>query len=325
MQPDFGNLHLGIILAPAVNMNKLLVVCGPTATGKTDLALKLAKLLDGVLVSADSRQVYKHMDIGTGKDLERVGRIYGYDIALPRQEYSVAQYLEYTKKIVKKIWSSNKLPILVGGTGLYIKAVVDGIETANIPRNKLLRQSLEAKGVSELYDILASDDPVRAANMNSSDRKNPRRLIRAIEIAIGTMDSKKVRSIKGLAADTLFIGLTAPKDFLNKRIFLRVEKRIDQGIEREIEFLLKHGVTWDMQSMNSLGYKQFKEHFEEGKSIDEVISEWIREEGKYAKRQMTWFKKDKRVKWFDVSDSKYLKKVEALTQNWYTTPNAKKN
>ena len=306
-------------------MKKLLVVCGPTATGKTDLALKMANLFNGELISADSRQVYKHMDIGTGKDLERVGIIYGYDIALPWQEYSVAQYLEYAKKAVKKIWSSNKLPILVGGTGLYIKAVIDGIETANIPRNKLLRQSLEKKDVSELYDILASDDPVRAANMNSSDRKNPRRLIRAIEITIGTMDSKKVKSIKGLAANTLFIGLTAPKDFLNKRISGRVEKRIDQGVEREIEFLLKHGVTWDMQSMNSLGYKQFKEHFEEGKSIDEVISEWIREEGKYAKRQMTWFKKDKRVKWFDVSDSKYLKKVEALTQNWYTTPNAKKN
>ena len=306
-------------------MKKLLVICGSTATGKTDLALRLSRLLNGVLVSADSRQVYKHMDIGTGKDLERVGIIYGYDIALPWQEYSVAQYLEYAKKAVKKIWSSNKLPILVGGTGLYIKAVIDGIETANIPRNKLLRQSLEKKDVFELYDILASDDPVRAANMNSSDRKNPRRLIRAIEITIGTMDSKKVKSIKGLAADTLFIGLTAPKDFLNKRIFLRVEKRIDRGIEREIEFLLKHGVTWDMQSMNSLGYKQFKEHFEEGKSIDEVISEWIREEGKYAKRQMVWFKKDKRVKWFDISDSKYVKKVEELTQNWYTTPNAKKN
>ena len=306
-------------------MKKLLVICGSTATGKTDLALRLSRLLNGVLVSADSRQVYKHMDIGTGKDLERVGIIYGYDIALPWQEYSVAQYLEYAKKAVKKIWSSNKLPILVGGTGLYIKAVIDGIETANIPRNKLLRQSLEKKDVFELYDILASDDPVRAANMNSSDRKNPRRLIRAIEITIGTMDSKKVKSIKGLAANTLFIGLTAPKDFLNKRISGRVEKRIDQGVEREIEFLLKHGVTWDMQSMNSLGYKQFKEHFEEGKSIDEVISEWIREEGKYAKRQMVWFKKDKRVKWFDISDSKYVKKVEELTQNWYTTPNAKKN
>lgn len=306
--------------------NKILVICGPTATGKTDLALSLSRLFNGEAVSADSRQVYKHMDIGTGKDMDRVGKILGYDLALPSQEFSVAQYLRFAKKAIGGIWARGKLPILVGGTGLYIRAVVDGIETADVPRNKVLRQNLEKKDVAELFEILASDDPVRAANMNSSDRKNPRRLIRAIEIVIGNLESKRIKSkVAGVDGDVLFVGLTAPKEFLNKRISARVEKRIEQGIEREIDFLLKHGVGWDMQSMYSLGYRQFREHFQEGGSINEVIDVWTREEQKYAKRQMTWFKKDPRVKWFDVSESDYVKKVEELVKNWYTARNAEKN
>lgn len=306
-------------------MHKLLIICGPTATGKTDLALKLSRLFNGVIISADSRQVYKDMNIGTGKDLDKVGKVLGYDLVEPTQEYSVAQYLKFAKKAVGDIWRQGKLPILVGGTGLYIKAVIDGIGTANVPRNETLRKNLETKSIEELFDILASDDPLRAAAMNSSDRQNPRRLIRAIEIAIGTMEPKKRKAVKGLDANTLFIGLTASREFLNRRITQRVESRISQGLEWEIDSLLKRGVTWDMQSMYSLGYRQFREYFQEGRSIDEVLASWSREEEKYAKRQMVWFKKDTRVKWFDVAANDYPKKVEELVKSWYTATNAEKN
>lgn len=307
--------------------NKLLVVCGPTATGKTDLAQKLSRLVDGEIISADSRQVYKGMDIGTGKDIEKVGRVLGYDLVEPREDFSVAQFTDFANKAIKNIWKAGKTPILVGGTGLYIKSVVDGIGTVDVPRNQTLRENLELKSVDELFDILASDDPVRAASMNSSDRKNPRRLIRAIEVAIGGIEdhSRKETKATPLKADALFVGLTGPKELLDKRISQRVGKRISQGIEREIDKLLKNGVTWDMQSMYSLGYRQFRSYFEEGESIDDVVASWVREEQKYAKRQMTWFKKDKRVNWFDITEPDYQKKVEELVKSWYTASDAKEN
>lgn len=305
--------------------NKLLVICGPTATGKTELAMRMAELFNGELISADSRQVYKGMDIGTGKDKDKIGTILGYDLVEPNQEFSVAGYMKFAERAIRDIWKNGKLPILVGGTGLYIKAVVDGLGTSEIPRNENLRKSLETKSVEELFDILASDDPVKAANMNSSDRKNPRRLIRAIEIAIGELDSTRIKSTKGstgVGGDILFIGLSAPKEILDTRIIARVEKRIDEGIEREIDSLLKKGVTWEAQAMYSLGYRQFRGYFEEGESIDGVIKNWTSEEQKYAKRQMTWFKRDSRINWFEITNPDYSKKVEEMVKNWYTQADA---
>src|SRR3989338_7231362 len=161
-------------------MNKLFVVWGPTATGKTELALNLAKKFSGVLGSADSRQGYRQMDIGTGKDKHKTGNILGYDLVSPRDEFSVAAYVKFARRAVRQIWRQKKLPILVGGTGFYIKGVVDGIGTSSVPRNLNLRKSLEKKSAEELFEILSAEDPIKAASMNQSDSKNPRRLIRAI-------------------------------------------------------------------------------------------------------------------------------------------------
>ena len=191
-------------------MNKLLVICGPTAMGKTSLAIRIAKKLTasgpegsgpaGEIVSADSRQVYSGMDIGTGKDLpagakirypwfRKYGfyevdgvKIWGYDITDPRHEFSVAQYLKIAHHIIDDIAKRKKFPILVGGTGLYIKGVIDGIPTAAVPPSESLRKNLE-ESVDELYEKLSQMDSLKAASLNSSDRRNPRRLIRAIEIA----------------------------------------------------------------------------------------------------------------------------------------------
>src|SRR5258708_17897524 len=166
---------------------KLLVICGPTATGKTRLALDLAKKFDGILISADSRQVYKYMDIGTGKDFKN---ILGYDLVNPNEEFSVSNYSRLEREEIKKMQNKNLLPILVGGTGLYIKAVIDNIATINVAPDKNLRENLHSKTIDELYEILVKINPEKAESMNESDRKNSRRLVRAIVIVssnLGTL------------------------------------------------------------------------------------------------------------------------------------------
>ena len=299
-------------------MKKLLVICGPTATGKTALAIKLAKKFDGEIVSADSRQVYKGMDIGMGKEWGDVP-IHGYDLVDPRREFSVSKYLKFARKILKDIWRRGKLPILVGGTGLYIKGVIDGIPTVEVPRNNELRKRLEEKSADELFESLSQLDAVRAGSMNSSDRKNPRRLVRAIEVAQWNLG----HGVKCLTSDilhptsVLVIGLTAAKEPLNTRIEDRVGETVKAGIKKEIESLLKNGVSWDDQSMMSFGYRQYRDFFEGEVPEEVVVSEWTREEQKYAKRQMTWFKKDKRVGWFDIFEVDYQKKVEKMVAKWY--------
>lgn len=320
-------------------MNKLLVICGPTSTGKTTLALALAKKLGGEIISADSRQVYRGMNIGTGKDLPKTAkmkkwlfakygfyevdgvRIWGYDLIDPRRDFSVAQYLKIAHGMIDEVAKRGNLPILVGGTGLYIKGVIDGIPTAEVPKNNLLRETLEKRTVGELYETLANLDSMRAASMNSSDRQNPRRLIRAIEVAQYQLTKKMlpVRHTISKGFEVLFIGLTAPKDFLDKKINARVQERIETGIKDEIRKLLRSGVKWEDQSMVAMGYGQWRDFFEGGVEEEQVVSQWERDEKNYAKRQMTWFKKDSRIKWFDITDKAYPANVEKMVEKWHNS------
>jgi tRNA dimethylallyltransferase len=327
-------------------MEKLLVICGLTATGKTKLALHLSKLFNGEVVSADSRQVYKRLDIGTGKEIPEnfkfqtsnlkfedfeVGyytdgeiRIWGYDLVSPKGDFSVSHFLKAAKIIITDISSRNKLPIIVGGTGLYIKAVVDGIPSINIPRNVFLRNTLSGKNAKELFEILAALDPVKAASMNASDKNNPRRLVRAIEIS----ENNLKRNAPGISinrfidtnetkTNTLFIGLMASKDGLNDLIEKRVKARINAGIEEEIRQLLSSGVNWHMQSMQSLGYKEWREFLSGSVTKEEVINKWLVNEKNYAKHQIVWFKKDKRVNWYDISKQNWLPDIEKLVEKWH--------
>ena len=323
--------------------NKLLIICGPTATGKTSLGLDLAQKFEGQIVSADSRQVYRHMDIGTGKDVPegsvwktskihvdsihgQIGyyltkeyiKIWGYDLVDPLDDFSVSHYTKVAKAIIEKIYHDADLPIMVGGTGLYIKGVVDGIETAGIPQNKELRSSLSGKTADELFEILRVENASEAASLNMSDRANPHRLIRKIEIAdyLKRHDSPNELGLK--FDEVLFIGLKADMKFLEDKIKDRVNKRLSLGMEDEIISLLKRGVSWEMQSMYSLGYKQWYQYFEGKINNDQLAKHWANEELKYAKRQMTWFKKDKRINWFDVSDDNYKESVEELVKSWYS-------
>lgn len=346
-------------------MKQLLVICGPTATGKTGLAIQLAKKFRGELVSADSRQVYVGMDIGTGKDLPRnvkcqmslrVGppvrrtsrfgedpqgsetnikrnrknicfydvngiKLWGYDLVKPTEGFSVGQYIKIARKIIEDIWKRGKLPIIVGGAGLYIKGVVDGIPTSYIPQNVSLRKSLEKKTANQLYEVLAQLDPVKAATMNISDKKNPRRIIRAIEIAQWKLEERKLNQEVGVGneADVLFIGLSLSKRKLGKRIERRVEKRIKMGLEFEIKKLIDSGVNWEMQAMATLGYKEWREYFADKSTKEKVITKWKTSEKKYAKKQVTWFKRDKRIVWFDAASKKLKKSVENMVLKWYSS------
>lgn len=323
-------------------MNNLLVVCGPTATGKTSLAISLAKKFNGEIVSADSRQVFKGLNIGTGKDLPKgakmkylwikkfgyyeIGgiKIWGYDLADPRHSFSVSQYIKYAERIIADIVKRGKLPIIVGGTGLYIKGIIDGIPTADIPRNNRLRKSLNEKPESELFELLAKMDPIKAAAMNASDKKNPRRLIRAVEIATWHIthekDGHKVKTPRK-GWNVLQIGLMAGANYLDRKIEQRVSERFKERLKDEIASLLKNHVDWKMQSMSSMGYGQWQDFFEGRKSETDVIKTWEVEEKKYVKRQVVWFKKDKRIKWFDVTDKKYPENVEKMIEKWHNSNN----
>jgi tRNA dimethylallyltransferase len=318
-------------------MKKILVICGPTATGKTALALSLAKIFDGEVISADSRQVYIGMDIGTGKDLPNNARkfkdhyeisgikLWGYDLVDARAPFSVAQYVTFAKKTIKKIINRGHIPILVGGTGLYIKGVIDGIETAYIPRNIELRKNLVGRAVSELFESLAQLDPIKAASLNASDKLNPRRLVRAIEVSQWELNRGRIKKGKENKFDTLFIGLTAPKETLFASIDKRVKARIKQGFVKEVKKLLKGDIDWEFQSMSSLGYRQLREYFEGRLNLADALDLWGREEKKYVKRQLTWWKHDQRINWFNITGTKWPEKVEKMVKIWYSTYDAKKN
>ncbi len=321
--------------------HKLLVICGPTSTGKTSLAIKLAKKFNGEIVSADSRQVYKKMDIGTGKDIpvgskiryplfSKYGyylidgiKVWGYDLATPKEEFNISWYLKFANKIISEIQKRGKTPILTGGTGLYIRGIIQGIPTVDVPKNEELRIELAKRTAEDLYENLSQMDSVKSASLNSSDKKNPRRLIRAIEIAQWNLSHGKTGVVeRQINSDSVLkIGLTAPTEFISKRISKRVADRIENGIKEEIKNIIKSGVNWESQSMASIGYRQWRDYFEGGVEEEQIFQEWEKEERKYVKRQMTWFKKDIDINWFNITDKNFPKNVENLVEKWYSSVN----
>lgn len=279
----------------AIKKDKIIVIVGPTASGKSDLAVEIARQTNGEVVSADSRQVYRGLNIGTGKITKREMRGVPHhllDVCSPKKIFTVAEYQKLATKAIDDILSRGKLPIICGGTGFYIQAVVDGIVLPEVAPNAELRAKLEKKSLTDLIKILTKLDPVRAKQI---DQKNPRRLIRAIEIAtkIG-----KVPKIKTSAKyDPTFIGIKIEEVELKKRISDRLARRIKQGMINEAKKLHDNGLSWKRMEELGLEYRFLAEHLQGKISRDEMIEQLENAIWQYAKRQMTWFKRDKRIKW----------------------------
>lgn len=297
-------------------MNKLLCVVGPTATGKTNLAVSLAKRFDGELLSADSRQVYRYMDIGTGKDKASLKGVslYMYDVINPDEPFNVTHYKEKTCEYIDDCMKRHKLPILVGGSGLYVKAILHPF-TVRVKPNEVLREKLETHTKFQLQQKLQEVGMTYWDALNTSDRENPRRLIRKIEIALG--GETKIQQGE-TPYDVLQIGLTEPLEVLYKQIDERVDERVKQGMIEEIQALLNKGYTWDLPSMSGLGYRQWKPYIDGIATKEEVIRKWKYDEHTYARRQMTWFRKDKTIHWFDRTKEGIEREIESLVRSWYT-------
>lgn len=313
---------------------KLLVILGPTATGKTDLGIVVAKKLNGELVAADSRQVYRGLDIGTGKlpgrevvfsrgegfwEIDGV-KVWLYDLINPTTQFHVAQYVLEAKNKIKNIFARNKLPIIVGGTGMYIKALIYGFSDLFVPTDEKLRRELEELNLQQLQEKLQLLSPAAWKKLTSSDRGNKRRLIRKIEIVYMNpyISNFPLPALsQEFPNDILFIGLTTPRSILNQRIDLRVDKRIEAGMLNEAESLFKEGLSIERMRQLGLEYGVFADYLEAKMDKNQVAQKLKIKIHQYAKRQMTYFNKMPNINWFDVSKKGWQSSVEKLISSWY--------
>lgn len=280
---------------------KIIVILGQTATGKSDFAVQIAKKIGGEIISADSRQVYKGMDLGTGKITKKeMGRVPHHllDVVSPKKVFSVSDFKKLADKKIREIIARGYVPIICGGTGFYIDAVVSGTILPEVPPNKKLRATLEKKSAEQLYAILKKLDKTRAKDI---DAKNKVRLIRAIEIAKALGKVPKVKNKEKY--DVIKIGLTLPDEILKERIHIRLLSRIKKGMLREIKNLHDNGVSW--KRMNDLGLEyRYGALYLQGKLTKaEMIEKLNTEIWHYAKRQKTWFKRDKKIVWINPKKS----------------------
>ncbi len=277
---------------------KLIVIVGPTASGKSDLAVVVAKQFNGEIVSADSRQVYRGLNIGSGKITKREMKGIPHhllDVANPKRTFFVAQYQKLANKAIRDIWKRGKVPILTGGTGFYIQAVVDGLALPSVPPNPLLRRELANKSPAELFKLLKQLDPTRARKI---DQHNPRRLIRAIEVAT-TLG--RVPDLPGtpLDAKILMVGLNPDQVTLKGKIKRRLMARLKQGMLAEVERLRVSGLAWQRLENFGLEYRYLAQYRQGKLSRAEMVKQLESAIYHYAKRQLTWFRRDKRIIWIN--------------------------
>jgi len=306
-----------------MSLPKIITIVGPTASGKTGLSIELAKVFNGEVVVADSRQVYKHMNIGTAKpegewveqEISVGGSIdqlfgkrktflvegvphFGFDLVEPGEEFSVAEWKVKAKKYISDITKRQHVPFVVGGTGLFIRSLVDNLDLPEVPPNFKLRAELEKKPLSTLVYEYKQLDP---KGLELIDKANPRRLIRAIEVskALGKPFSEAKSKGEPLY-DVLELGISWPREELNKRIDERVDIMVGQGLITEVRDLQsKYGAN--AIGLDGIGYKEVTRFFEGKCSLKEAIADIKTHTKQYAKRQMTWFNKESNIKWVTSS------------------------
>jgi len=277
---------------------KIIVILGPTASGKSDLAIKLVQKFNGEIISADSRQIYRGMDLGTGKVTEveqKLAKHWMIDIANPKINYNVAKFKKKAEKIIADILKREKVPIICGGTGFWISAIVDNKIFPEVKPNQKLRRKLQDLSADNLYRKLLKLDSERTKNI---DKNNKVRLIRAIEICktIGKVPS--VKNTHNNKYQFLQIGFDIPKEKLHLNIKKRLSKRFKLGMIKEVEGLhKKNGMSWKRLEMFGLEYRYISQFLQNKISKKEMQEKLFQESKNYAKRQMTWFRKDKRIIW----------------------------
>lgn len=274
-------------------MNKIIVICGPTATGKSDHAVELAKKIGGEIISADSRQVYKGLDIGSGKITKKEMKDvphYLLDVASPKRVFTVTQYKKLADKAIKDILSRGKTPIICGGTGFYIDAVIYDKNFPEVKPNKTLRKQLSSLSPAELFEKLQNLDPDRALEIDS---QNSVRLIRAIEIATALGSVPKLPPAGGRKQkyNVEWIYLDFPDEVLKKRIHIRLFDRIRKGMIVEVKNLHDQGISWKRLESLGLEYRYIALYLQNKMSKAEMLTQLELAIWHYAKRQRTWFKK----------------------------------
>ena len=313
---------MGVQVSPPAHMKnspkikpKILVVLGPTSSGKSDFAVNLALKYNGEIISADSRQVYKGMDLGTGKITKAEMKDIPHhmlDVASPKSVYNVSKYKIKAQKIIADILKRNKLPIICGGTGFYIDAVVDNIVLPEVLPNQKLRNSLEKKSVSTLFAMLKKLDPARASNIDS---QNKVRLVRAIEIAKSLGAVPKIESSQ--LYHPLFIGLDLPDLALKERIRTRLLRRLDAGMVAEVARLHKQGVSYKKLEKFGLEYRNCALYLQGKITLEKMCENINIESFQYAKRQRTWFYRNPRIIWLNPLKKSDIKKVEKSVRNFF--------
>jgi len=297
------------------NKQDIIVIVGLNASGKSDLAIRLAKKYNGEIISADSRQVYKGMDIGTGKvprdkikntrkDYEKNYyfsdkiRHYLLDVVNPKKVFTVDDYKHYAKKAISEISQHGKIPIICGGTGFYIDALIYDMPIPHVPPDKKLRKILGGKSINTLFRQLSIADPKRA---QSIDRHNKQRLIRALEIVLTTKAPvpllPKNCKLKTSNFNVLWLGITWPQETLNDRIRTRLEKRLNRGMIREVTKLHNQGVSFKRLESFGLEYRWIAQYLEKKISKEEMKNGLFNSIVRYSKRQMTWFKQNQNIHW----------------------------
>ncbi|NQV12969.1 MAG: tRNA (adenosine(37)-N6)-dimethylallyltransferase MiaA [Parcubacteria group bacterium] len=286
---------------------QLIVILGPTASGKTGLSLSLAQNFNGQIISADSRQIYRGMDIGTDKTTDSDIPHHLIDIANPDEEFTLSDYQQAAFKIIES--EPTKLNFLVGGTGLYISAIVDNLQIPAVKPDEKLRSKLQKMSSKKLLAELKKLDPVSAQKI---DPQNKRRLIRAIEVCQVTGQPFSEQTTKGEPrVEALQIGLDVPREKLYTRINQRVDEMITAGLVDEVKNLLAKGYSKDLPAFSGIGYKEIISYLEKEISLDEATELIKRNTRRYAKKQLTWFRRDKNIRWV-----KNYQEAEKLVENF---------
>lgn len=305
-------------LGKALFPSPLIVIVGPTAAGKTELSIRLAEGVDGEVVSADSRQVYRLMDVGTAKATpQEQARVPHHliDIVNPDETLGLAQYQAMAYAAIDDILARGKVPLLVGGTGQYVMAVVEGWQVPRVPPDEDLRRELyaraEKEGAAVLHAQLQMLDPVAAGRI---DPRNVRRVVRALEVCLTTGRRFSEQQRKSPPPyRILILGLTMPRSQLYQRIDQRVDRMLELGLEQEVRRLVVAGYGFDLPAMSGVGYGQFRPYLDGTAALAEVVREIKRATRRFVRHQSNWFRKDDaRIHWFDVGPGTYDAAMELV-------------